>query len=147
MPRKQEDGRLLEAILRGEVLEQMSFSQKVWALTRRVPAGRVTTYAAIARALGCRGPRAVGQALHRNPHAPAVPCHRVVASDGHLTGFAGGLGKKVELLRGEGVAIRGSRVQTREWFDFTPVPALLTRPTPRRGSVPSRSRASDRATA
>ena len=66
------------------------FSEKVWELTKRIPKGKVTTYGEIARALGRPGPaRAVGQALKRNPHAPAVPCHRVVKSDGGLGGYGG----------------------------------------------------------
>jgi methylated-DNA-[protein]-cysteine S-methyltransferase len=48
--------------------------------------------------------------LNKNPYAPAVPCHRVVGSDGSLTGFAGGIEKKKELLEKEGVAMRGDRV-------------------------------------
>lgn len=94
----------------------MTFSQRVWALTARIPRGRVTTYALIADALGCRAPRAVGQALRRNPYAPRVPCHRVVGSDGSLTGFAGGLAAKQRQLIGEGVAVRGGKVVTRDWL-------------------------------
>jgi methylated-DNA-[protein]-cysteine S-methyltransferase len=104
------------AVLEGRLLPTMSFSQKVWALTARIPRGRVTTYSMIARALRCRAPRAVGHALHRNPHAPRVPCHRVVGSDGRLTGFAGGLAMKRRMLTDEGVAVRGDKVVTRDWF-------------------------------
>lgn len=98
------------AVLRGELSPRMTFNQRVWALTVRIPAGRVATYGQIARQLGCGSARAVGQALHRNPHAPAVPCHRVVGHDGSLTGFAGGLDQKRALLQQEGVPIVGSRV-------------------------------------
>lgn len=90
-------------IKRGQIDPAMSFDQKVWALTSRIRAGQVATYADIARALGSKAYRAVGGALNRNPYAPEVPCHRVVGSDGSLTGFAGGLDKKRELLRSEGV--------------------------------------------
>ena len=93
----------------GKVLPGMSFNEKVWAMTARVPAGKVTTYAAIARALGTTGYRAVGNALNKNPYAPGVPCHRVVGSDGRLTGFAGGLAKKERLLKDEGVAVTRGR--------------------------------------
>ena len=72
----------------------MTFNQKVWAMTARIPKGTVTTYAAIAKALGTKAYRAVGNALNRNPYAPGVPCHRVVGSTGALTGFAGGLERK-----------------------------------------------------
>jgi len=94
----------------GELTDAMSFNEKVWALTARIPAGRVATYRDIAAALNSRAYRAVGQALHRNPHAPAVPCHRVVAASGHLNGYAGGLAKKASLLEAEGVAVANNRV-------------------------------------
>ncbi len=85
----------------------------------RVPRGRVTTYGRIAAALGKPGAsRAVGQALHRNPYAPDVPCHRVVGSDGRLTGFAGGVAKKRRLLESEGVRFRGERVDFSEPYGF-----------------------------
>jgi methylated-DNA-[protein]-cysteine S-methyltransferase len=94
----------------GRIREGMSFCEKVWAVTARVPKGKVTTYACIARALGGNAYRAVGQALNRNPYAPAVPCHRVVGSNGALTGFAGGLAKKRRMLEEEGVAVEKGRV-------------------------------------
>lgn len=94
----------------GRLHKKMSFCEKVWALTSRVPAGKVTTYAAIAHKLGTRGYRAVGMALNRNPYAPQVPCHRVVGSDGNLTGFAHGLPAKQKLLRTEGVQFSNGRV-------------------------------------
>jgi methylated-DNA-[protein]-cysteine S-methyltransferase len=94
----------------GRIQPGMSFNQKVWALTSRVPPGKVTTYAAIARKLKTRAYRAVGNALNRNPYAPVVPCHRVVGSDGSLTGFAHGLEEKARLLEREGVVITRGRV-------------------------------------
>jgi O-6-methylguanine DNA methyltransferase len=68
------------------------------------------TYADLARRLKSTGYRAVGQALHRNPYAPQVPCHRVVGSDGRLTGYAGGLAKKRKMLEAEGISFNGQRV-------------------------------------
>ncbi len=94
----------------GRLVAGMSFSERVWTLTARIPRGRVVTYADLAHQLGTRGYRAVGQALHRNPYAPAVPCHRVVGKDGRLTGFEGGLPKKRKLLQDEGVPLIGDRV-------------------------------------
>ena len=102
----------------GRIVPGMTFNQKVWALTARIPAGKVTTYGRIADALGTKGYRAVGNALNRNPYAPAVPCHRVVGSDGSLTGFAGGLAKKKKLLAGEGVHFRNGRVRVSGLFAF-----------------------------
>ena len=87
-----------------------SFSEKVWEMCKMVPMGKVTTYKEIAHALGTRAYRAVGNALNKNPHAPIVPCHRVVKSDGALGGFAKGSRKKAELLEKEGVTIEAGRV-------------------------------------
>ena len=100
----------LSLIRRGRITPSMGFNEKVWALTARIPRGQVVTYRQIARKLRTRAYRAVGQALHRNPYAPAVPCHRVVGSDGRLTGFARGLGAKMQLLRREGVRVRAGKV-------------------------------------
>ena len=102
----------------GKLLPGMTFNQKVWALCARVPAGKVTTYGEIAKALNCKAYRAVGNALNKNPYAPAVPCHRVVGSSGALTGFAGGLAKKKALLAREGVDIKNDRVVLRDIHKF-----------------------------
>ena len=89
-----------------------AFEQAVLAVVRRVPRGRVTTYQELARAVGTpQAARAVGNALHKNPCAPAVPCHRVVKSDGALGGYGGGSPKKIALLSHEGVQVRVGRVQ------------------------------------
>lgn len=103
----------------GKLVPGMTFNQKVWALCARVPAGKVTTYAEIARALKSKGYRAVGNALNKNPYAPAVPCHRVVGSTGSLTGFAGGLAKKRALLTKEGVTLsKSGRVVLDDVFTY-----------------------------
>jgi methylated-DNA-[protein]-cysteine S-methyltransferase len=93
----------------GRLRPGMSFNERVWTLTARIPAGKVVTYGDIADAMGSRGARAVGNALNKNPYAPGVPCHRVVGSDGKLTGFAGGLDKKERLLKSEGVDVSRGR--------------------------------------
>ena len=95
----------------GRIDRRMSFNQKVWALTARIPGGKVTTYSQIARKLGTSGYRAVGNALNRNPYAPAVPCHRVVGATGALTGFAGGLDQKRRLLSKEGITFKRDKVE------------------------------------
>ncbi len=101
-------------IKKGRLDSGMTFSQRVLALTARIPRGRVTTYGTIAKALGNpRASRAVGQALHFNPFAPAVPCHRVVGSDGKLTGFASGIRRKAQLLKKEGVEVWDDRIADR----------------------------------
>jgi methylated-DNA-[protein]-cysteine S-methyltransferase len=75
------------------------FERRVWDEVRAIPFAEVATYAEIARRIGRPGAsRAVGRANARNPVAVIVPCHRVVGSDGSLTGYAGGLEMKRALL-------------------------------------------------
>lgn len=84
----------------------MTFSEKVYDAVRRIPEGRVATYGQIAEIIGCPGgSRAVGNALHVNPYAPIVPCHRVVASDGSLASNfgSGGPSGQYSRLKPEGV--------------------------------------------
>jgi len=121
-PGEPDDGRLaalktsLEAYFRGE---QVSFDEwtldasagtlfqrRVWAITRAIPRGQTRTYGDLARAAGSPGgARAVGQSMARNPWPIIVPCHRVVGSNGRLTGFGGGLEMKQRLLDMEGAMI------------------------------------------
>ena len=81
-----------------------AFQMAVWALLRSIPAGMTTTYGALARQLagqregGLLAAQAVGGAVGRNPIAIIIPCHRVIGSDGSLTGYAGGLDRKAALL-------------------------------------------------
>lgn len=75
------------------------FSQRTWALLREIPYGQTTTYGALAAQLGNKNlARRVGQVVGRNPISIIVPCHRVVAANGALTGYAGGLNNKKWLL-------------------------------------------------
>ena len=75
-----------------------AFQKRVWAELEKIPFGSTASYGAVARTAGCGSPRAVGQAVHVNPVAVLIPCHRVVGADGSLTGFAGGLDVKRRLL-------------------------------------------------
>jgi methylated-DNA-[protein]-cysteine S-methyltransferase len=71
-----------------------------------VPYGETTTYGAIARQLdNPNAVRAVGGAVGQNPWSIMTPCHRVIGASGALTGYAGGLSRKIELLRLEGVLL------------------------------------------
>lgn len=99
-----------KSIKAGRVRRGMSFNQKVWALCARIPEGKVTTYGQIARKLNTRAFRAVGNALNKNPYWPDVPCHRVVGSDGSLTGFASGLNKKLRMLGAEDITFTNGKV-------------------------------------
>ena len=93
-----------------------SFAKAVYEITGRVPKGKVTSYKIIARVLGKpNASRAVGQALRRNPYAPTVPCHRVIATNFSLGGFFGpsakNLEKKIQLLTDEGILFEGSEIK------------------------------------
>lgn len=86
----------------------------VYRMAMMIPKGRVSTYGAIARAVGRpRAARAVGAIMRANPNPPTIPCHRVVYSDGRLGGFGGrfNVAKKAELLRSEGIRIVHGSVQ------------------------------------
>ena len=77
----------------------MGFYDQVYQLVEQIPRGKVATYGQIALMLGNpRASRAVGYALHCNPRPGEIPCHRVVGTNGSLTGYAGGIEKKVRLL-------------------------------------------------
>jgi methylated-DNA-[protein]-cysteine S-methyltransferase len=94
-------------------LRPKNFSDSVYAMTSQIPMGKVTTYGAIAKAMGVPGAaRAVGQALGANPNPIVVPCHRVVRSDGVLGGYSGGEGQrtKAKLLAREGVQVTAGKV-------------------------------------
>ncbi len=79
------------------------FQRAVYRAICRIPKGQTRSYEWVARQIGRpRAARAVGNALHANPFAPAVPCHRVIRSNGALGGYLGGLRRKLALLRNEG---------------------------------------------
>jgi methylated-DNA-[protein]-cysteine S-methyltransferase len=79
--------------------EGTDFQQRVWALLVDIPYGATRSYGDIAKELGAPGAsRAVGRANATNPIAIVVPCHRVIGSNGTLTGYAGGLSMKEKLL-------------------------------------------------
>jgi O-6-methylguanine DNA methyltransferase len=78
------------------------FQQRVWKALRAIPYGQTRSYGEIARRIGNpKAARAVGMANHENPVALIVPCHRVIASDGSLGGYACGLQKKSQILQME----------------------------------------------
>ena len=76
-----------------------AFQQRVWEALTQISFGQMISYGQVARKLGAeRGVRAVAAAIGRNPISIVVPCHRVVAANGALTGYAGGLDRKRQLL-------------------------------------------------
>lgn len=84
------------------------FQETVWHILRQIPYGTVVTYAGIARLVAKQrgmksmSPQAVGGAVGRNPVSIVIPCHRVIGTDGSLTGYAGGIERKKALLMMEG---------------------------------------------
>lgn len=83
------------------------FQRKVWSALRAIPPGTTTSYGALAARLKMpKAMRAVGHANGANPISVVVPCHRVIGSDGSLTGYGGGLPRKRWLLTHEGVALK-----------------------------------------
>ena len=101
-------------------MEPRQFQKRVLDLTSRIPKGRVTTYAEIARAMGTAAYRAVGTALAKNETPIAIPCHRVVRSDGTIGGYCGKkmlIEKKRRLLEDEGIEFRKTKT-TNQILDF-----------------------------
>ena len=108
---------LLERYFKGETavldsipveLNGTPFQQTVWKALRRIPCGTTISYAELAKRIGDPAAvRAVGTANGANPVAVIVPCHRVIGSNGKLTGYGGGLDRKQWLLEHEGAYGRG----------------------------------------
>ncbi len=100
----------------------MTFRDRVYVQTRKIPKGKVATYGQIAKLAGSpKAARAVGMFMKINPDAPSTPCHRVVASDGRLTGYsgAGGIAGKKKMLLAEGVHFIGEKADLkRSGWDY-----------------------------
>lgn len=99
--------RLIDAPLQSDSLSLdphgTAFQRRVWSALREIPAGETTTYTELAKRIGApKAVRAVAGACAANPLAIVVPCHRVVRSDGGLSGYRWGVERKRELLRREG---------------------------------------------
>ena len=77
------------------------FQRRVYLALLDVPKGSIITYGELALKVGCKSPRAIGNALHKNPFAPLVPCHRVIRANGEIGGYAFGQQEKLRLLREE----------------------------------------------
>jgi len=90
---------------------ESNFNEQCYKLLSTVPEGKVTTYKALALALGCHAYRAVGNAMNKNPYPrDIVPCHRVVNTDGRLGGYAGQTEEKIKRLKEEGVEVKDERI-------------------------------------
>ena len=92
------------------------FQTKVLEALRKIPKGKVVTYADLARYVGSpRAVRAVGTAVGKNPHLLIVPCHRVVRSDGSVGIYAKGSKKKIQLLLKENVRVIGNKIDLKKY--------------------------------
>ena len=95
------------------------FRQRVWKLLAEIPYGQLTTYGELARRIAAEqgiikmSSRAVGGAVGHNPISIIVPCHRVIGSNGSLTGFGGGIARKIQLLKLEGIDISKLSIPTK----------------------------------
>jgi methylated-DNA-[protein]-cysteine S-methyltransferase len=95
--------------------DKTTFEREVLVATFKIPRGKVSTYKRIAEKVGRPNAyRAVGNALHNNPLAPIVPCHRVVRSDGEFGGEREGAEQRKRLLEKEGIPIKNGRVTINE---------------------------------
>ncbi len=99
-------------------IEGTSFQKEVWNILLQVPYGKTITYGEIAKKLNNNfrrqtSARAVGKAVGKNPIPIIVPCHRVIGSNGNLTGYAGGIDNKIKLLQIEKVNINNLFVPTK----------------------------------
>ena len=89
-----------------QIPDGSDFFRKVWALTAEIPFGETVSYSELAKRAGSpNAARAVGSAMARNPLPLLIPCHRVIAADGRLGGYGGGLDMKKWLLKFEGVMV------------------------------------------
>ena len=119
-----------------------SFNEKCYALLRKVPRGKVTTYRDIAHALDTKAYRAVGNAMNKNPYpcdftqrhlkksltgtrreaqrkplrCLLVACHRVIKSSGEVGGFARGTKEKTRILRAEGIEIKNNKIDLKKYL-------------------------------
>jgi methylated-DNA-[protein]-cysteine S-methyltransferase len=91
--------------------EYNSFEKRCYELLKLVPAGKVTTYNKIARALDTKAWRAVGGAMAKNKNLFVIPCHRVVRKDGTIGEYALGSDKKARLLANEGVEVSNGKIK------------------------------------
>jgi methylated-DNA-[protein]-cysteine S-methyltransferase len=96
-----------------------NFESKVYDALQLIPKGKVTTYGLLGKYIDCASPRAIGQALKRNPFAPDTPCHRVVSSDLKIGGFSGRnegepVLRKRRLLENEGVVFQENGTISRD---------------------------------
>ena len=109
------DDDLFSSVVHHIIGQQISTraQQTIWQRMQEIPYGQTVTYGQLAQTLGCKSAQAVGGAVGHNPLTLIVPCHRVVGTGGSLTGYAGGIDKKVRLLQMEGAMTHDLFIPTR----------------------------------
>ena len=85
-------------------------SAEIYQLLSQIPKGKITTYGEIGKKIKSKAFRGIGQIIGANPNAPGVPCHRVVKSNGSISGYAFGVDKKIALLKSEGILIENDKI-------------------------------------
>lgn len=89
----------------------MNLSEYTYYLVRQIPSGRVSTYGAVAKALGNKQyARAVGKYMNKNPNADTMPCFKIVKSDGTLGGFGLGINDKIRRLKKDGIEVKDGKI-------------------------------------
>ena len=89
----------------------MNASEYTYHLVKQIPKGRVSTYGAVAKALGNKGyARAAGKYMNKNPDADTMPCFKIVCSDGTLGGFGLGINDKIRRLNEDGVKVEDGKI-------------------------------------
>ena len=89
----------------------MDIREYTYYLVRQIPPGRVSTYGAVAKALGNKGyARAVGKYMNTNPDADTMPCFKIVKSDGSLGGFGLGINDKIRRLKQDGISVKNGKI-------------------------------------
>lgn len=84
--------------------------EEIYELLRKIPKGKITTYAEIARNLKSKAYRGVGKIVSQNQDIPKTPCHRVVKSNGNISGYALGIDKKIALLKSENIEVKNGKI-------------------------------------
>jgi len=89
----------------------MDITEYTYYLVRQIPKGRISTYGAVAEALGNKGyARAVGKYMNKNPNADTMPCFKIVKSDGSLGGFGLGIEDKIRRLSDDGIEVKDGKI-------------------------------------
>jgi methylated-DNA-[protein]-cysteine S-methyltransferase len=116
------DGKEPSRVIEIDFRNVSDYQRNVYRVLQKIPAGKVTTYGSISKAIGS-GPRAVGTAVSSNPYSPFIPCHRVVPADGSIGNYSmngkptlEGCEVKRELLEKEGVLFQGDKIEASSFW-------------------------------